>query len=114
MTRCLLVFEEPQSETLWSGKGLPWGWLADGQVVSVAAAPTRCGRVGYRLRSELGQGRIVATVELPVGGVAADVKLRLRVPEGKRLRGYWWMGRIGKSSTQRGRSSPCRAGSRVS
>jgi len=87
MTRWLLVFEEPQSETLWLGKGLPRDWLADGQVVEVTGAPTRWGRVGYRLRSELGQGRIVATVELPAGGVGAEVKLRLRVPEGKRLRG---------------------------
>ena len=35
MTKWLLVFEDPQSETLWLGKGLPRDWLKDGKVTRV-------------------------------------------------------------------------------
>jgi hypothetical protein len=35
MTRWLLVFEDPQSETVWLAKGVPRTWFADGQKISV-------------------------------------------------------------------------------
>ncbi|MET0717974.1 MAG: hypothetical protein ABWY34_06160, partial [Pseudoxanthomonas sp.] len=85
MTRWLLVFEDPRSETLWLGKGLPREWLRDGETVAVAAAPTRWGRVGYRIESQLASGKVAATIDLPSTGLGADIKLRLRAPAGQRL-----------------------------
>jgi hypothetical protein len=85
VTRWLLVFEDPESDTLWLGKGLPREWLRAGQSVGVANAPTRWGRVGYRLVSRLDEGVVEATLDLPMHG-AALTQLRLRVPGGARIR----------------------------
>ena len=84
MTKWILVFEDPMSETLWLGKAVPRKWLNDGKTVSILAAPTRWGRVGFSMVSHLNQGEIVATVELPSERFGAVTKIRLRTP-GHRL-----------------------------
>jgi hypothetical protein len=85
MTKWILVFEDPMSETLWLGKAVPRKWLENGKATSISAAPTRWGRVGFSMVSHLTQGQIVATVDLPVkfGAVA---KLRLRAPGKRQLK----------------------------
>jgi hypothetical protein len=76
LLKWLLVFEDPNSETLWLGKGIPRDWLLDGKTVSVLHAPTRWGGVDFDIDS---RGRLIkARVSLPEGGVAAVTKLRLR------------------------------------
>ena len=40
LTRWMLVFEEPASDTLWLAKGTPRAWLEDGQTIAVSRAPT--------------------------------------------------------------------------
>lgn len=80
MTRWVLVFEDPESDTLWLGKAIPREWLADGKTVKVAGAPTRWGRVSYTIRSNWTEGRVSAEIFLPKG-YAARTKLRLRAPE---------------------------------
>jgi len=47
MTRWMLVFEDPQSDTGWLAKGTPRTWLADGNKISISAAPTKWGPIGY-------------------------------------------------------------------
>ena len=86
LTRWMLVFEEPTSDVLWLAKATPRSWLADGQHIAVTNAPTRWGRVGYSLRSHLEGGRVEARLDLPRRPIAARIKLRLRVPEGHRIR----------------------------
>jgi hypothetical protein len=92
VTRWLLVFEDPESETLWLGKGLPRDWLRDGEVVAVEGAPTRWGRVGYRLASHVDTGTVEATLDLPAHAPALT-QLRLRVPGGARIRSVTLGGR---------------------
>ena len=84
MTRWLLVFEDPQSETLWLGKAVPRKWLDDGKSISVSDAPTRWGRVGFSIVSHLKESAISATVSLPTS-FPAVIKLRLRTPNAARL-----------------------------
>ena len=86
MTRWMLVFEDPESPTLWLAKGTPRSWLEDAKRLAVSSAPTQWGRVSYSLRSRLGEGRVEAEVNLPSSPFAAAVKIRLRVPEGNRIR----------------------------
>ncbi|HVN99592.1 MAG TPA: hypothetical protein VMT49_06085 [Steroidobacteraceae bacterium] len=93
LLRWLLVFEEPDAEVLWLGRGLPRQWLADGQLTSVASAPTRWGRVGFAIQPALHARRIDARVSFPVRGVAAQTKLRLRTRAGERLRSVTLQGR---------------------
>jgi hypothetical protein len=85
MTRWMLVFEDPRSETVWLAKGTPREWLAEGKKVLVSAAPTRWGRIGYTITSQMSANKVSALVTLPEKPFAATVKLRLRAPEGKRM-----------------------------
>ena len=85
MTRWMLVFEDPMSETLWFGKAIPRKWFEDGKTISVSAAPTRWGRVGLTLVSHVSQGSIVATLDLP-NGFGATAKLKLRTPGHQELK----------------------------
>ena len=86
MTRWLLVFEDPQSETLWLAKAMPRKWLEDGKTVSVSAAPTRWGRIGFSTSSHLAQGSIAATITLPSSSFPAITKVRLRAPGEARMK----------------------------
>lgn len=85
MIRWLLVFEDPQSETLWLGKAVPRHWLEDGKIIRVSDAPTRWGRIGFSLTSHLSDKRVNAEVKLP-SSFSAKTQLRLRAPEGAKLR----------------------------
>lgn len=80
MTRWLLVFEDPESETLWLGKGVPREWLEDGKTVAVSDAPTRWGRIGFNITSNLKNNTVTAKVTLPKSAFEAATSLRLRVP----------------------------------
>jgi hypothetical protein len=84
-SRIMLVME--RGEDLWLAPFATSGWLDDGEQIVVRAAPTRFGRVSYTLRSEVGQGRIVATIDGPDRASPARVVLRVRHPEGRRIRG---------------------------
>jgi hypothetical protein len=86
MTRWMLVFEEPASDRLWLAKGTPRDWLDDGQTVAVTNAPTRWGPVSFALRSHIRTGKIEAKLNPPAQGANAEMVLRLRVPEGHRIR----------------------------
>jgi hypothetical protein len=84
-SRIMLVME--RGEDLWLAPLTTSAWLDDGEQIVVRAAPTRFGRVSYTLRSEVGQGRIVATIDGPDRASPARVVLRVRHPEGRRIRG---------------------------
>lgn len=85
LARWMLAFEDPRSETLWLAKATPREWLADGNEISAAAVPTRWGRIGFMISSHIASRRIEAKIDLPSESFAAAVKLRLRVPDGRRL-----------------------------
>lgn len=100
MLRWLAVFEDPQADLLWLGKGLPQDWLADGKRVEVRQAPTRWGRVGFALQAK--RASVSGTVQLPASPV--ETRLRLRRPGGLPLRsakvdGKAWFGFDAKSAT---------------
>ncbi|MGH8019733.1 MAG: hypothetical protein ACREIA_15920 [Opitutaceae bacterium] len=85
LTRWMLAFEDPRSETLWLAKGAPREWLEDGGNISAARVPTRWGRIDFTIASHLADRRIETTLLLPAKPFGAVLKLRLRVPEGRRL-----------------------------
>lgn len=85
ITRWLLVFEDPQSETLWLGKGLPRDWLEDGKTTSISGAPTRWGKVGFTVVSHLQSDSIAVTLALPAHFAATTV-VQLRAPVGRTMK----------------------------
>ena len=88
----MLLYEEPDSRTIWLAKALPRDWLAPGtpQPVLVDKATTRYGRVSYRLHARVDTQTkaytVYANVTLPMsyatksGGPRGGVRLRLRAP----------------------------------
>jgi hypothetical protein len=86
LVRWMLVLEDPASRRIWLARGTPRSWLADGNRISVAGAPTRWGRLGFSIASRLGEGKVEARVDLPDSPVEAPIELRLRAPEGFRIR----------------------------
>jgi hypothetical protein len=86
LTRWMLVFDDPASDTLWLAKGTPRNWLEDGKTIAVTNAPTRWGPVSFRMQSRLHERTIEARAQLPSHNAPARIKLRLRAPEGERIR----------------------------
>lgn len=85
ITRWLLVFDDPQSDILWLAKATPRDWLADGKRIKISNARTRWGALSYSLTSHLQQRTIDAHVTLPASPFPAEIRIRLRTPDGYRI-----------------------------
>jgi hypothetical protein len=85
LTKWMLVFEEPDDAVLWLARATPREWLEQGKKIAVTAAPTRFGKVSYELRSDVQRNKVSAVIHAPEGS-AATIKLRCRVPNGKKMR----------------------------
>jgi hypothetical protein len=64
----------------------PRRWLEDGKTIVVERAPTAFGEVSLRVESKLAAGEILARVSLPSRNPAKQTLLRLRIPDGWRVR----------------------------
>jgi hypothetical protein len=90
--RHMLLTEEVGEGGMPSGDlrllaGVPRAWLADGERIEVAAAPTQFGEMSMQVRSEVAGGRITATITPPGRDPWREIHLRLPHPEGARLKG---------------------------
>lgn len=83
-TKWMLLFQEPETNVLWLAKATPRIWLQEGKTIGVSGAPTRFGTVGYQLHSDIDRNKVSAVIHLPAN-YDATTKLRLRVPEGKKM-----------------------------
>ncbi len=87
MIRWLLVFEDPNADILWLGKGMPRHWLENDKLSFIDKAPTRWGRVSFALDSRRQkEHRIAARVTFPKDGIAAETRLRLRAHDAAPIR----------------------------
>ena len=85
-TRWLLVFEDPESETLWLGKAVPRAWLEDGKRIAVTGATTRWGRIDYAIDANVRRRSIATSIVFPDDGITAETRLRLRAPDEMRMK----------------------------
>ena len=79
--RDLLVSEI--GDDLHLAAGTPRRWLADGQKISVKAAPTFYGPVSFELSGSADEVR--GSIELPSRNPYHDAWITVRAPEGKRV-----------------------------
>ncbi|MFO1477761.1 MAG: hypothetical protein U1F98_14060 [Verrucomicrobiota bacterium] len=86
LTRWMLVFEEPGTNGIWIAKATPRAWLEDGKSISVTNAPTRWGPVSFHIQSRLHSNFVTARLDCPKAPPEARFLLRLRAPEGRRIR----------------------------
>ncbi len=77
--RHMLVMEE--GDTLWLARATPRAWLEQGKKIAVQNAPTDFGPVAYEIVSDVNNGKIAATVEMPSRNPPQAVLLRLRHPQ---------------------------------
>jgi hypothetical protein len=83
LVRWMLVSED--EETLCFGRALPRKWIASGEPIAIEAAPTRWGRVNYRLEHR-GENQLVAAIHfLETHRQPENLRVTFRLPEGKSL-----------------------------
>jgi hypothetical protein len=87
LVRWMLVFEDSDEDRLHFGRALPRDWVASGKPIGIEDAPTRWGRVSYRLTHGESDS-LVATITLPAkGGLPKELYVSFRVPTGKTITG---------------------------
>ncbi len=85
LLRWMLVFEDPDEDRLYFGRALPRAWTAAGTPIGIEEAPTRWGRVHYRMEPR-GENRLAATVTLPEAvRQPRELQVSFRLPEGRSL-----------------------------
>ena len=98
LVRWMLVFEDTEKDRLYFGRALPREWIARGTPIGIESAPTRWGRVNYRLVRR-GEKQLVATVTLPAQGeLPKELQVSFRLPAGTTLAGVTVIGRTVSSS----------------
>src|SRR6266513_2545375 len=80
LIRWMLVLEDSDEERLYLAKGVPRDWLASGKEIRIDRAPTRWGRISFRLVAMPAAKSIAASVELARSGSPKEVHVKLRLP----------------------------------
>jgi hypothetical protein len=84
LVRWMLVFEDSNEGRLHFGRAIPRDWLATGKPIAISGAPTRWGRVDYRMETRA-PDTLVAIVALPAkGGLPKELHVTFRAAVGKR------------------------------
>lgn len=78
--RDMLLREDGNSLVLCGS--CPRRWLRDGEQIGVSGLPTHFGRVGFRLTSAVGRGRVHGTFDFRWRSRPESIRLRLRHPRG--------------------------------
>jgi hypothetical protein len=81
-----MLVREADDSTLLLAQATPRRWLADGGRIEVKNAPTWFGNVSLEVLSHAASGSIAASIRLEDRQPPSAVLLRLRHPEGKRMR----------------------------
>ena len=93
LVRWMLVFEDPDEDTLYIGRALPRKWLESKKTIGIEQAPTRWGRVDFRLKSR-GDRQLAATIGLAQQGVLPKkLEVAFRLPSERKLIGLAVNGR---------------------
>ena len=83
--RNLLVMED--GESLWVARATPRVWLEQGKKIAVRNSPTYFGTLAYEIISDVDNGKIFATIEMPSRKPPHTVHLRLRHPKTVPIKG---------------------------
>ena len=79
LVRWMLVLEDSDEDRLYFGKGLPREWVASGKEIRIEQAPTRWGRVNFRISGNS------ARVELAKAGAPRELHVKFRLPVANQL-----------------------------
>jgi hypothetical protein len=80
LVRWMLVLDDSDADRLYFAKGVPRDWVASGREIRIDQAPTRWGRVNFKMVAKPADKRVVATVELARAGAPRELHVKLRLP----------------------------------
>jgi hypothetical protein len=80
LVRWMLVLENSDEDTLYLAKGVPREWVGSCKEIKIEEAPTRWGRVSFKMAANSGAKRVMATVSLANGTAPKEVQVKLRLP----------------------------------
>lgn len=86
LVRWMLVLEDSDEDRLYFGKGLPHAWVASGKQIRIEQAPTRWGRVNFKMQTDLAKKAVAATVELAHAGAPKELQVKFRLPRQNAVR----------------------------
>jgi len=90
--RAALVFEHPDDDVLFLGRGVPATWVATGNEASILGAPTRWGLVDYSICLDEGAKTITAKIGFEGKG-PVEGRVKLRLLDGKKVKSVTVNGR---------------------
>ena len=85
LVRWMLVYEDDDRDHLHFGRALPREWVGSGKPIAIAGAPTRWGRVDYRLESH---GRSTMLANVVFAGktkLPEELHVTFRLPVGRKV-----------------------------
>lgn len=88
-----MLLQEQDDDALLIAQATPRAWLADGQRIDVERAPTYFGPTSFSIVSRAAAGAIDATIDMPARRAPSSLIVRLRHPEGRKLRAVTVNGR---------------------
>ncbi len=91
LLRWMLVLEDSDEDRLYFGKAIPRRWVGSGQPVTIEQAPTRWGRVDFKISSA--SDRVTAQVTLSRPGAPSEIHVKLRAPKATPVRSVTVNGR---------------------
>ncbi|MDY0357288.1 MAG: hypothetical protein RBR19_15505 [Sedimentisphaerales bacterium] len=81
-----LMFVNEVDSGLYLGQAIPRYWLSHGNKISITNAPSKFGVLSVRMESASAEGRIKAIVDPPRRNPPERIFLRLRHPQGNRIK----------------------------
>jgi hypothetical protein len=84
LVRWMLVLEDSDEDRLYLGKGLPRDWIVSGKEIQIAQAPTRWGRVDYKVQ-RVQENQVAATVKLLGESGPKELNVKFRLPSANKL-----------------------------
>ena len=88
-----LMFLAEHGDELMVGQAIPREWFEDGKTMRVLGAQTHFGKVSLEIRSFVATGTIAIRLEPPTRNPPERIRLRVRHPDGARIRSAWVDGR---------------------
>jgi len=86
LVRWMLVLEDSDEDRLYLAQGLPRAWVVSGKEIRIDQAPTRWGRINFKLIAKPEAKAVVANVELARPGAPKELHVKLRLPTQNILR----------------------------
>ena len=84
LVRWMLALEDSDEDRLYLAKGVPREWTVSGKEIRIDQAPTRWGRVNFRMLG--GSGRVTAKVTLARAAAPGELHVKMRLPEKNSMR----------------------------